>query len=320
MRSRRRGAALLTAMLIVALVATLAAAMVWRQFRAVQLEAADRARAQASWVLAGALDWARLILREDSTDVDHLGEVWAVPLAEARLSTFLAADQGNVKEEEGPEAFLSGRIEDAQGRYNLRNLGVGTEPPPLDKRTLQLLCGSAGLPNDMAERLATQLHQALVASSDTPNAPLQPQSIAQLSWLGIPPDAIAKLEPWVVLLPQATPINLNTAPREVIAAVFGMDLGAAEHLVQVRKNKPFKSLDEAKPHLPNAVANAEGVQNRAGVSSQFFYVVGRLRLDERLIEQRSLLTRRNKEVGVVWRDRAHLDLGESTGNPGSRAP
>jgi general secretion pathway protein K len=94
---QHRGAALLTAMIIVALVATLAGSMVWQQWRAIQVEAAERARTQSAWILSGALDWARLILREDGKNgvVDHLGEPWAVPLAEARLSTFLAADKDN---------------------------------------------------------------------------------------------------------------------------------------------------------------------------------------------------------------------------------
>ncbi|MBC7941516.1 MAG: general secretion pathway protein GspK, partial [Chitinophagaceae bacterium] len=97
---RQRGAALLTAMIIVTLVATLAAAMVWQQWRAVQVEAAERGRIQAQWILAGAVDWARLILREDARsnntkDIDHLGEPWATPLAEAKLSSFLAADRDN---------------------------------------------------------------------------------------------------------------------------------------------------------------------------------------------------------------------------------
>ena len=89
--SGQRGAALLTAMIIVTLVATLAASMVWQQWRAVRVEAGERAREQSAWILAGALDWAKLILREDAPQMDHLGEPWAVPLAEARLSTFLAA-------------------------------------------------------------------------------------------------------------------------------------------------------------------------------------------------------------------------------------
>ena len=63
---RQHGAALLTAMIIVALVATLAGSMVWQQWRAIQVEAAERARTQSAWILSGALDWARLILREDA--------------------------------------------------------------------------------------------------------------------------------------------------------------------------------------------------------------------------------------------------------------
>src|SRR5450631_895147 len=109
-RSRpQRGAALLTAMIIVTLVATLAASMVWQQWRAVQVESAERARTQAAWILSGALDFARLILREDqrSNRPTALTEPWATPLAESRLSTFLAVDKSNT--DDGPEAFLSGR-------------------------------------------------------------------------------------------------------------------------------------------------------------------------------------------------------------------
>jgi general secretion pathway protein K len=90
---RQRGAAILTAMLTVVLVATLASAMLWQQWRGVEVETAQRGRVQAAWILVGALDWARLILREDARrgGADHLAEPWAVPLAPARLSTFLAA-------------------------------------------------------------------------------------------------------------------------------------------------------------------------------------------------------------------------------------
>ena len=118
----QRGAALLMALIIVTLIVTLAGAMVWQQWRAVQVEAAERARVQSAWILTGALDWARLILREDARTggADHLGEPWAVPLAEARLSTFLAADKDNT--DDAPDAFLSGSISDEHARYNLANL------------------------------------------------------------------------------------------------------------------------------------------------------------------------------------------------------
>ena len=134
---QQRGAALLMAMVIVTLVTTVAASMVWQQWRAVQVESAERALTQSHWILRGALDWARLILREDargnqtSGNADHLGEPWALPLEEARLSSFLAADRDQ-SADSTLEAFLSGDITDSQGRLNLREIGgfSGDEPAP----------------------------------------------------------------------------------------------------------------------------------------------------------------------------------------------
>jgi len=151
---RQRGAALLTAMVIVTLVATLAAAMVWQQWQAVQVEAAERAQTQAQWILNGALDWARLILREDARNggPDELSEPWAVPLSEARLSTFLSND--GTATDDAPEAFLSGGIRDAQARYNLRNLATGGKVDATELATLQRLCEAVALSPDWAQRLA----------------------------------------------------------------------------------------------------------------------------------------------------------------------
>ncbi len=306
---RSRGAALLTAMLVLSLVASLAAAMVWRQYRAVQIEAADRARVQAAWVLAGALDWARLILREDARagrsdgGVDHLGEPWAVPLAEARLSTFLAADR-EADNDEGPEAFLSGRIEDAQARYNLANVIEPREPNPAEERVLLRLAGQAGLSQGMVQNWLTQLRAARHASPDANDAPLLPRRFEQLSWLGMDAASRAALEPLLVLLPRTTPVNVNTASREVLAALFdGMDLATAERLVQARRSRPFRSLEEIQAQLPSDELRAAATKERVGFSSQFFLVTGRLRLDDRVMEQRSLLAREDLEIEVRQRER-----------------
>ncbi|MDN3544105.1 MAG: type II secretion system minor pseudopilin GspK [Roseateles asaccharophilus] len=312
-RRKQRGAALLTAMLIVSLVASLAGAMVWRQYRAVQIEAAERARAQSAWILQGALDWARLILREDaranrSEPVDHLGEIWAVPLAEARLSTFLAADRNNNSAaDEGPEAFLSGSLADAQAQYNLRNL-LRAADPALELRTLERLCESAGLPADTAARINTALRQAFAEGGENTgaDAPLRPQSLEQLQWLGLPAESVERLRPLLTLLPTPTPVNLNTAPREVIAALFdGMDLATAQRMVQQRQNSPLRSLDEARTQLPSSIVlSAE----RASVASSHFIVSGRLRLEERVLEERSLIRRRDLEMQVISRERSQLQL------------
>lgn len=303
LRRQERGAALLTAMVIVTLVATLAAAMVWQQWRAVQAEATERARIQAAWILAGALDWSRLILREDARagGPDHLGEPWAVPLAEARLSSFLAVDKDNT--DDAPEAFLSGTITDAQARYNLRNLFQEQEAKviPAELAILKRLCEAAGVADDVADRLASALAAANLGQGD---AALMPESIAQLAWLGFDADTRKRLAPFVVLLPTRTPVNINTASSEVIAAaVDGLQRGDAEQLVQVRQRTPFRSLAQAQATLPQGITLEP---NRVSTTTRYFEVRGRLRLGDRVLVEQSLLERRGANVIAVQRERVNL--------------
>lgn len=300
---RQRGAALLVALIIVTLVVTLAASMVWQQWRAVQVEAAERARMQSSWILQGALDWARLILREDARSgrPTALTEPWATPLAEARLSTFLAADK-NASDDEGPDAFLSGAISDAQARYNLTSLlDAGGKVVAAEVEALERLCQTVGLSGDVAARIATGLRDAHGgAVQGSGSAPLRPRSLAQLTWLGIEASTIAALEPYVTLLPVRTPVNANTASREVLAAVIkGLDLATAERLVQLRQRDPFKTLGAVEAQIPG-LGKLDGQQ--VSVLSSYFEVRGRLRLDDRVLEQRSLVERRGLDMLVLMRE------------------
>jgi general secretion pathway protein K len=296
---RQRGAALLTAMIIVTLVATLAAAMVWQQWRAVQVESAERARTQAAWILSGALDFARLILREDlrSGRPTALTEPWATPLAEARLSTFLAVDKSNA--DEGPEAFLSGSIGDAQARYNLTNLVSQGKVDALELATLERLCQAVGIETGVATRIAEGLRNASAATSGA--APLQPKSVSQLTWLAVEAASVQALQPHVVLLPVVTPVNVNTASREVLAAaVKGLDLATAERLVQLRQRTPFKSVEA----FAAEVATLAPLTAKLDVRSSYFEVRGRLRLVDRVLVERSLVQRLpSGQVNVLQRER-----------------
>ena len=297
---RQRGAAMLLAMLIVALVSSLAATMVWLQWRAMQVEVSERARSQAGWILLGALDWARLILREDgrTQGADHLGEPWAVPLAEARLSTFLAADKNNT--DDAPEAFLSGQIADAQARFNLTNLVDQGKPVEAQVRGLARLFDSIGI----SPSLASTVTQGMVAASsggEAPQTPIPPRSLEQLVWLGIPQATVERMAPFITILPRPTLVNLNTATREVIAAAIdGLDLGSAERLVQLRKRQPINTVEDAKGALGG---NFTIDTQRVGISSTFFEVKGRLQTADLTLEETYLVERRGMDVVVIQRKR-----------------
>ena len=316
-RDASRGAALLLAMLTVTLVATFAAAAMWQQWRAVEVETAERGRVQSTWILVGALDWSRLILREDgrSGGADHLAEPWAVPLQEARLSTFLAADKNVSQVDDAStdttEAFLSGQISDMQGRMNLMNLAATGPEQAVEMRQFTRLFERLGLPQQELGLLAQALRQAQATTgSDSSTAPLMPPTVSQLGWLGLAPATVARLTPHVALLPVRTPVNLNTADIDVLlAAIDGLDMASAQKILQVREARHFRTLSEVRDLLGANIDINEGAH---AVASSYFEVRGRLRLGDAMVDERSLVRKQGIEVTTLWRERGAFDR-ENTG-------
>lgn len=319
---KQAGVALLTAMLTVTLVASLAAAAAWQQWRDVALEAAERARAQAAWILVGAQDWSRLVLREDARAgglADHLAEPWSVPLQEARLSTFLAAENNVAQADDAStdmaDAFLSGQISDLQARLNLANLvQPDGEIAPADFRRFSRLFERLGLPAPALNQLVEGVRQAQAPDDrDGDNAPLQPPTPASLGWLGLPPFTVAALAPHVAWLPERTPVNLNTAGPEVLYATLdGLDAAGIQTLLRAREARHFRSLQDVKDLLgPQRTLDP----NLHGVGSSYFEVRGRLRLDGTLVEERSIVRRRGGEVLPLLRERGGPTLPMAPSSP-----
>lgn len=309
---QQRGAAILTAMLTVVLVATLASATLWQQWRGVEVEAAERSRTQSAWVLTGALDWARLILREDARKggADHLGEPWAVPLAQARLSTFLAADRSDAQAaDDTQEAFLSGQITDLQSRLNVFNLvkeGKIHEPSRLAfARLFELLDLPAAELTAMADQLRLAQDTgagkgAESATSPSPAAPLWPQDVDQLAWVGLSPRSIAALRPYITILPERTPVNLNTAAAEVIyACVEAFDLADAHRLVTARSATHLGALSDAGKMSGNAAAKFDPEQH--SIVTRFFEVRGKLQVEQTTVQEVSVVQREGLDVRTLWR-------------------
>jgi general secretion pathway protein K len=335
--ARQTGAALLAAMLTVTLVATFAAAALWQQWRSVEIETAERARVQSSWILTGALDWSRLILREDGRagGADHLAEPWAVPLNEARLSSFLAVDK-NASETER-EAFLSGQVIDLQSKLNVNNLIEGNSLSAPALASFSRLFEQLGLPKEQLLTLTSSLLSAVrdpappaapsnpvaaqpstvasaaaapaasapapvVAPVATALSPLMPERVEQLAWLGLPRDTLTALGPYITLLPQRTTVNLNTASAEVIyASTPKLDMTDAQRLVSARDRKHFSTLAEADQQLGGTEVKFSDAQH--AIASRFFEVTGQLRLEQTLVQERSVLQRDGLQVRTLWRDR-----------------
>jgi general secretion pathway protein K len=230
-------------------------------------------------------------------------------LAEARLSSFLAADKNNAADDGGPDAFLSGEISDANAKYNLSNLLplADGKPNTVQIEAFRKLCEVLSVSGSSADRIVEGLSAAALGSSD---APIMPRRVEQLAWLGVDASDVKRLEPQVTLLGGPSLVNLNTASKEVIAAVTGASLSAAGRLVQSRQQEPLTTMDNAADllELPKdpPLLRSQLVQ-MAGIKSNYFEVQGQVRLGDRVLRERSLVYRAdNREVTVIRRERVNL--------------
>jgi general secretion pathway protein K len=308
---QQRGAALLAAMLTVALVAIFATGALWQQWRTVEVEAAERQRTQARWLLTGALDWARVILREDAragdvnAPTDHLAEPWAIPLQEARLSSFLSAlpdGSGNnaADDQLAQQVVLSGQIIDLQSRLNVTNLLVGEQLDATSVLAFERLFNTLNVP---AEQLRLLTSNLLAAQRQSNASALMPQRVGQLGWLGLSPQALQTLSPYITVLPTRTAVNLNTASVPVLfASVPGLSLTDAQRLAQQRERQHWPSVEA----FQKALGRSANLAGSHSVNSRFFEVLGRLRMPQTALQERSWLQRDNADLKVLWRESGSL--------------
>ncbi|PMS22758.1 general secretion pathway protein GspK [Trinickia dabaoshanensis] len=342
---RQRGAAIISALLVVTLSAILVAGVLWRQQVQIRRIQNQRLMSQALWVSRGAVDWTRLILRSEADTaptVTYLGGIWAVPIAKTRLSDFL----GKVSEAdaaEGAQTYLSGSIEDAQARFNLRNL-ISVPAPGLlqidqtEAAIFARLLALLGLDGGLAKTVAIRMRASLLQSATRFQTPLsnrlgsaarapQPGSAAAgnnatdqaglqdegssssidaeplqftsadslLNVPGFTPEMVARLRPFVTVLPTQTPVNMNTAPAEVIAAMVpGMSLSSAQSLVSRRQSAFFRNTSDVQLALQGAGALAPGLdisQLPMDVTTSYFLVHGRVQYERAEVDRTTLIYR-----------------------------
>ena len=320
-RARQRGVAIVTALLLTTLAVTIVASLFWQQQVQVRSIENQRLHLQTRWILRGALDWARLILQQDANDSQITAEtsVWATALAETRLDDYIERERND---NERYDATLSGRIHDAQSRYNLGNLARNRDINLDQLRVFQRLLEGLRLNGTLAKGVAEEVARSQppkVEAAPPPNPsggggakqqstalpmdgrePLPPQRVEDLlAVAGFSPDAVEKLRPFVIVLPpeqEDTKINVNMAPPELLAAmVDNFSVSEAANLVQYRKRTPFYNLETFKSYL----GGSRGVKVGYGVKSDYFLVESHIRLGRAALDAEALI-KRGKTANVVW--------------------
>lgn len=298
---RQRGVAVITALLLTTLSVSIVASLFWQQQVQVRSMENQRLHLQTKWILRGALDWARLVLRQDGVDnqmATTLNAVWNTPLAETRLDQYIERER---VEGEVFDATLSGRVIDATSRYNLRNLSNGQVVDPKHVQIYAALLTNLKLDPLLARRTAE-----LVANSQPPppvalgqkqtvqvrtTAPVEIRRIEDLLAIrGYTPEAVERLREFVIVLPGETKVNVNTAPAEVISAlVERYTVSDALGLVARRKQASYRDVTQFTEQLRgNQLIDTESVD----VKSEYFLVQSKIRLDRANLDAEALVERR----------------------------
>ncbi len=306
-RQRQRGVAVIIALLLTTLAITIVASLFWQQQVQVRSIENQRLQLQKQWVLRGALDWASLILREDAkySSIDTLDEPWAVPLAETKLDQYV--DNGRDDADIGV-ATLSGSISDAQARYNLTNLCPDGTINPAEVAAFAQMLDNAHLDPALAQTTADMMAAAQkkpaanAANPDNQSGPL-PMNLTQVDDLlavpGFTPEMLDKIKDFVIFLPRATPINVNTAPAEVLAArINGLTLANATALVASRNTASFRQIADFTGRLPGKFLSITNLE--ASVMTNYFLVNGKVRMNRAELEVQALIERNGANTKLIW--------------------
>ncbi|MBA1276276.1 MULTISPECIES: type II secretion system minor pseudopilin GspK [Pseudomonadaceae] len=324
----QRGVALITVLLVVAIVTVVCAGMIARQQLSIR-GTANQAQARQAWHYGlGGEALAQSILRRDlrassagtgtgtgidngtengngtgQPSVDHLLEPWALP----QPAYDLDEGQGQVQI----------RIEDLAGRFNLNSLVQEQQHNAAALAQFRRLLLRLQITEPYAERLldwldSDQQPSGELGAEDNAYLLLDPpyrtagsrmEDLSELRLLlDMRDEDFQRLAPYVTALPADTPLNVNTASAMVLSSLAdSLSLSAAEALVQVRQAGGFRDVASftAQPALGGV--QLEGI--RLAVASQYFQATSEVRLADRRMALVSRLRREeNGDVRVLQRN------------------
>lgn len=311
MKSRQRGIALITVLSVLAVVSVISTTLLSWQHSALQHTSKLLQSSQGIDYLYAMEDWAEAVLLRDVKEgaVDSLDESWALHLAP------IAVDRG----------FITGHLEDMQGRFNLNNLVVNGEFNEVEAERFKRLMGIIGVDTDVATDITNALRDWLDKDQSenfpggaedyyylnlsppyrTSDGPLV--SATELLLIkGVTQDVWQQLNPYVAALPGYRPINVNTASKPVLQCISNdINEQLAEDILDRRMDDPFTSVGKfiqfRREHHGSNVALPKLSTNSISVSSQYFLLSGSVDVQSQRMHERALIHRDGQKAGVVQR-------------------
>jgi general secretion pathway protein K len=298
-----RGAAIVMAMLLAALVATIAATLLWQQQRWASEYERRRDQVQAQVLAMAGVQWARQIVFDTTrtSTITHLGQPWAYKLPPTPIEN----------------GSIGGYIIDAQSRININNLSLGGDAARPTLAALQRLFALLGVPPPFLNAIGDWIDKDDQVTPDggaedayylaqTPpglaaNAPAR--RVAELLAVrGANALTLERLRVFVETVDAPALVNVNTAPPEVLRAMIdGLDADGAAALIAARAQSPFISLDDFRARLARPQVRID--ETLLAVRSDWFVVSIEARQGDTRARARALLKRSSAASewpAVVW--------------------
>jgi general secretion pathway protein K len=247
---RQQGVALVTVILIVALMTTIVSRL--SLMNSIWLRQVDNSAAlvQAGQATRAAQTWISDILKNDDNTFDAQTDDWAQPVIPVPIAW----------------GEMFGWIEDMQSRFNVNNLiNENGNIAPIEVVRFRYLLVNLELDPAIADAVVDWIDtDGIVTGSDgaedlyymgmerpylAANRPIIDER-EMLQIKGIDQTAWNRLEPYICALPERTKVNINTAKPEVVAAVFYNPDTKQEFIQQARSlseqvmTEPFASAGE----------------------------------------------------------------------------
>jgi len=275
--TRQRGVAIITALLIVAIATTISISISTRLQLDVRRTGNVIAGDQAYLYLLAAESWSKRILIQDRKDseIDHLGEDWAIELPP------LPVEGG----------YIQGRLTDLQSCFNINSLlDAGTDTNTgtntnvartrLERLLTNLKIDTAGaqaiidwIDSDLQTTIPDGAEDVYYMNLDQPyrtaNTPLQSISELRLIKGFEDPLVYATVLPHVCAFGVNTSININTATTEVLRSLAD-DLTDSdiEKIIEQRNDTAFNNINEftSSSNLKEKIGSTEGLS----VDTEYF--------------------------------------------------
>ena len=245
----QRGVAILLALLVMAVLASLAGTAIATHWAQQSNSSTVQKNMQHDAILMSAQQWGQAILINDAktTDIDSLEEPWATPRNPTSLTEFLnlPREESSTEAKDSDNAVVYSRIEDLTAKWNILSLR-GTPEENQYQMLSRKIATDVGIEPERFIRLVAaaplERPEGWTGGSSMLRSPQGPE--ACLLWLGLTAKEIALTKDLITCLPTFDAgLNLNTVPPKFFEWLFEPEIAAI--LIKERGEKPFQSITDA---------------------------------------------------------------------------